>query len=154
MVFHENYSFILYQTFIGIHGLYSVLYFHFYVGYATDPKNSERRITEVDQFSPGLSREYLIKGFDDKDVQAYFKLMINMAVMLGADKDAAEKEMEDALKLELKLAEFALPREKRRNKTALYNPMPLKYVQDMYPEIPLVKYINDIYNSVDCDIKL
>ena len=146
MVFHENYSnsFILNQKFIGIHGLYSVLYFHFYVGYATDPKNSERRITEVDQFSPGLSREYLIKGFDDKDVQAYFKLMINMAVMLGADKDAAEKEMEDALKLELKLAEFALPREKRRNKTALYNPMPLKYVQDMYPEIPLVKYINDI----------
>merc|ERR1719365_118117 len=64
--------------------------------------------------------------------------------MLGADKDAAEKGMEDALKLELKLAEFALPREKRRNKTALYNPMPLKYVQDMYPEIPLVKYINDI----------
>jgi len=86
----------------------------------------------------------LIKGFDDKDVQAYFKLMINMAVMLGADKDAAEKELEDALRLELKLAEFALPREKRRNKTALYNPMPLKYVQEMYPEIPLVKYINDI----------
>merc|ERR1719365_324398 len=64
--------------------------------------------------------------------------------MLGADKDAAEKELEDALRLELKLAEFALPREKRRNKTALYNPMPLKYVQEMYPEIPLVKYINDI----------
>ena len=39
-------------------------------GYATDAKNSERRITEVDQLSPGLSREYLIKGFEDKDVQA------------------------------------------------------------------------------------
>ena len=37
---------------------------------ATDPKNSERRMLEVDQFSPGLSREYLIKGFEDKDVQA------------------------------------------------------------------------------------
>ena len=54
-------------------------------GYATNPKDSESRITEVDQFSPGLSREYLIKGFDDKDVQAYFKLMVDMAVLLGAD---------------------------------------------------------------------
>ena len=42
----------------------------FWSGYATDAKNSERRITEVDQLSPGLSREYLIKGFEDKDVQA------------------------------------------------------------------------------------
>ena len=113
-------------------------------GYTTDPKDSERRITEVDQFSPGLSREYLIKGYDDKDVQAYYKLMVNMAAMLGADEELAKKEMEEALKLELKLAEFALPREKRRNKTALYNPMPLPEIQKMYPELPLFDYINGI----------
>ena len=101
-------------------------------------------MTEVDQFSPGLNREYLIKGFEDKDVQAYYKLMVNMAVMLGAEEKRAEEEMEDALKLELKLAEFALPREKRRNKTALYNPMKLSEVQKLYPEIPLVDYINGI----------
>ena len=98
----------------------------------------------MDQFSPGLNREYLIKGFEDKDVQAYLKLMVNMAVMMGADRDQAEKEMEEALRLELQLAEFALPREQRRNKTALYNPMTLKEVQKFYPELPLVDYINGI----------
>ena len=113
-------------------------------GYATNPKDSESRITEVDQFSPGLSREYLIKGFDDKDVQAYYKLMVDMAVLLGADEEAAKKEMEDALRFELDLVKFNLPREERRNKTALYNPMPLTEVQKMYPEIPLVNYINGI----------
>merc|ERR550517_666091 len=52
--------------------------------------------------------------------------------------------MKEALMLELKLVEFALPREKRRNKTALHNPMKLSEVQKMYPEIPLVYYINGI----------
>ena len=99
---------------------------------------------EVDQFTPGLEREYLIKGFDDKDVQAYYKLMVNMAVMLGAEEELAKKEMEDALKLELKLAEFALSREDRRNETALYHPMPLSDIQSLYPEIPLLDYINGI----------
>ena len=113
-------------------------------GYSTNPKDSERRIIEVDEFIPGLGREYLIKGYDDKDVQAYYKLMVNMAVMLGADEELAKKEMEEALKLELKLVEFALPREKRRNKTALYNPMSLSEIQKMYPELPLLEYINGI----------
>ena len=81
----------------------------------TDPKNSVRRIMEVDQFSPGLSREYLIKGFEDKDVQAYYNYMINIAVLLGADKERAKEEMKEALMLELKLSELSLPREKRRN---------------------------------------
>ena len=117
---------------------------HPFQGYSTNPKDSERRITEVDQFSPGLSREYLIKGFDDKDVQAYYKLMVDMAVLLGASEEDAKTEMEEALRFELEMVKFNLPREERRNKTALYNPMPLKEVQNMYPEIPLVDYINGI----------
>ena len=40
--------------------------------------------------------------------------------------------------------ELALPKEERRNKTALYNPMPLRAVQEMYPELPLVEYVNGI----------
>ena len=44
----------------------------------------------------------------------------------------------------LQLVELALPKEERRNKTALYNPMPLRAVQEMYPELPLVEYVNGI----------
>merc|ERR550517_983299 len=50
--------------------------------------------------------------------------------------------MKEALMLELKLVEFALPREKRRNKTALHNPMALSEVQKLYPEFPMESYIN------------
>ena len=70
---------------------------------------------EVDQFYPGLSRKYLIKGLEDKDVQAYYNYMVNMAVLLGAERPRAEEEMKEALMLELQLAELSLPREERRN---------------------------------------
>ena len=113
-------------------------------GIGIDLKNTERRMMKVDQFSPGLSREYLIKGFEDKDVQAYYNLMVNMAVLLGAERPRAEQEMKEALMLELKLAELALPREERRNKTALYNPTRLGDLQKTYPEVPLVKFLNAV----------
>ena len=106
--------------------------------------NSKRRIITIDQFSPGLSREYLIKGLEDKDVKAYYDFMVNIAVLLGAEPERVELEMKESLLLELRLAEFSLPREERRNKTALYNPMSLAEVQEMYPELPLVSYINNI----------
>ena len=108
---------------------------------------------EVDQFSPGLSREYLIKGFEDKDVQAYYNYMVNLAVLLGADRPRAEEEMKEALMLELQLAELALPREKRRNQTALYNPTTLAELQKDYPEVPVVKYINAVTGYPPADVK-
>ena len=78
--------------------------------------DSERRIKEVDQLKPGISREYLIQGYNDKVVQAYHKLMVSMAVMLGAEGAQAMEEMKEALLLERELAEFSLTKEKRRNK--------------------------------------
>jgi len=122
------------------------------IGIGTDSKDSEKRILEIDQPGLGLSREYLIKGFNDKDVQAYYNYMVQTAVFLGADEEAAKVEMKEALELELKLAEMSLPREERRNKTALYNPMTIKEVQELYPEVPLLKYINDILGSGEVTI--
>ena len=118
----------------------------------TDPKNSVRRIMEVDQFYPGLSREYMIKGFEDKEVQNHYNYMIDIAVLLGADRERAKEEMKEALMLEIKLSEFSLPREKRRNKTALYNPMTLAEVQKMYPEVPLVSSINAVIDYEPANI--
>jgi hypothetical protein len=40
---------------------------------SSDSKNSSWRVIQFDQTSFGLSREYLVKGFEEKEVQAYFK---------------------------------------------------------------------------------
>ena len=122
------------------------------IGIGTDSKDSLKRILEIDQPGLGLSREYLIKGFNDKDVQAYYNYMVQTAVFMGASEEIAKVEMKEALELELKLAELSLPKEERRNKTALYNPMSLKQVQELYPELPLIQYVNDILGAADVTV--
>lgn len=58
----------------------------------------------MDQASLSLSREYLLKGLDEKLVQAYYQYMVDIAVLFGADKIDAEKELKEALFFEIKLA--------------------------------------------------
>lgn len=76
--------------------------FDFSVG--TDLKNSTRRIIDIDQAALGLSREYLIQGFDNKIVQAYHSYQVDMAVLYGAERTRAEKEMREVLDFEFALA--------------------------------------------------
>jgi hypothetical protein len=52
----------------------------------------------------GLSREYLIKGIDNPIVKAYHSYQVDMAVLYGAERSRAEKEMREVLDLEFALA--------------------------------------------------
>lgn len=58
----------------------------------------------MDQPSLGLSREFLVEGMNDKIVKAYYKYMIDIAVILGAPKEVAKKEMTESLEFEKALA--------------------------------------------------
>ena len=59
---------------------------------------------QIDQASLGLSREYLHKGFEDKLVKEYYKYQVDIAVIFGADRKTAEKDMLDALNFEITMA--------------------------------------------------
>lgn len=51
---------------------------------------------QLDQASLGMpDRSYLLRGLNDSAVAGYYKLMVESAVMLGADRSRAEKEMLD-----------------------------------------------------------
>lgn len=52
----------------------------------------------------GLRREFLTKGLDDKLVRAYYEYMVDIAVLFGADKSRATKELRESLEFEMKLA--------------------------------------------------
>lgn len=56
----------------------------------------------------GLSREYLSKGLEDKIVKAYYEYMVDIAVIYGANRNRAEKELMDSLKFEMKLANVSV----------------------------------------------
>lgn len=122
---------------------YSVDYFiDFSVG--VDVKNSTKRIIDLDQASLGLRREFLTKGLDDKIVRAYYNYMVDIAVLFGADKERAVRELRESLEFEMKLANISLPSEKRRNATALYNPMTIEQLQIKFPSIPWTEYMNTL----------
>jgi len=121
----------------------------------TDVKNSTWRILDFDQASLGLPRKYLIKGMDDPDIHAYYKYMVDMAVMMGAEREQALAELKESLLFEIQLANISLPAEERRNITKLYNKMTLGDISKLAPGVDWVVYVNNLLRAaghqVDAD---
>lgn len=59
--------------------------------------------------SLGMDREYLIKGFDDEYVAAYYSYAVDTAVIYGAERFNAELEMKDVVNFEIALANVSIP---------------------------------------------
>merc|ERR1711971_369474 len=94
----------------------------FYI--SADAKNNSYRVLHFDQASLGLSKEYWDKGMDEPEVKAYFKYMVDTAILFG-EEEIAKTEMRDVMNFESKLAKISAPKEERRNDTKLYNPTTL-----------------------------
>ena len=122
---------------------------HLIAGFTFDSLNSSKMLIHFPEYSLSIlgysSLTQLLKsGFDDPIVQLYYKLLVKGAVLFGANKKRAEKEMKEVVELEIKLANFTLPPEQKRNLSTLYHPLPLSEVQKLFPEVPLVQYIKAI----------
>ena len=87
----------------------------------TDLRNSSWRTLDLDQPRLRLKRKYLMKGEMDMDAsarplklnmytQAYLAYMTDVAVLLGADKKEAEKQMREVLEFEIKLLNITMSR--------------------------------------------
>ena len=109
-----------------------------------DLKNSSRRVLDLDQPTLGLSREYLVQGLQNYQVQAYYRYMQEVALMLGADRQAAQREMLEVLMFETQLANISLSSEQRRDSSMLYNPMKIKELYNLDPNTPWLEYINNL----------
>ncbi len=75
------------------------------VGINTDDKNTSRNVLMVDQ--PGLflgDREYYLDANKTKEREAYKKYMVDVALALGAEQDAATEQMQDILEFETAIA--------------------------------------------------
>lgn len=70
-----------------------------------DFRNNTNHVVDLDQATLGMpDRSYLLKGLNDSAVAGYYKLMVESAVMLGADRRRAELDMLEALAFETILA--------------------------------------------------
>lgn len=52
----------------------------------------------------GLSRDMLLKGFQDDIIRAYHAYMVNVSVYFGANRTTAQHEFEKVLLFEMMLA--------------------------------------------------
>ena len=113
-----------------------------------DLKNSSWRVLDLDQPTLGISREYLVAGLQHREVAAYLSYMVDIAIMLGADRQQAEVEMLEVVQFEMELANISLSREERRDSVSLYNPMTIKDLYQLDPATPWLEYINNLLTKV------
>merc|ERR1711953_320845 len=110
----------------------------------TDIKLSSWRVIDIDQASLGQAQTYLVKGLSDRTVAAYYKYMVNVAVLMGAERSVAERELKDSIEFEMELARASTPREMRRDSNRMYNPMMIRDLKEYAPMVPWLEYINNI----------
>ncbi|GLV37796.1 Neprilysin 2 [Carabus blaptoides fortunei] len=113
-----------------------------------NPKNSSQTVLFINQPLLGLKKEYLSKGLSNTIVKAYYKYMVNLAVILGGKRDYASKQLKQSLLFEMRLAKICLPKEQLRNFTELYNPITIRELQIRYPDISWLSYISKLLNGV------
>ena len=61
----------------------------------------------MDRAEPALDREYMAQGLSNELVQEYFSFMVDVAVILGANQNQAEKELSEVLRFEIEMAKVS-----------------------------------------------
>ncbi|KAH9413417.1 Membrane metallo-endopeptidase-like 1 [Dermatophagoides pteronyssinus] len=113
-----------------------------YIG--PDDRNSSLNIIQFDQTSLGLpSREYFLKENPNKEKDAYLELMIDIAELLGADRDYATVEMSKVLEFETQLANASMPEADRHDTSAIYNKKTIKQLKQLVPEFDWIGYLKN-----------
>lgn len=101
----------------------------------------------MDQPSFGHKWEYLIQGKDHDSVNRYYKYMVDIAVLFGADRQRATEEMRESLDLEIELAKISRSMEEEQDITMSYNPMKIADIQQKFPSIPWQEFLNKMLNQ-------
>lgn len=70
--------------------------------------------------------------------------MVDVAKALGADNMTAYNEMKAALDFEIELAKAMMPRVDRRNLTIILNRLTVQEIQDRFPYLNWLEYINKL----------
>ncbi|XP_015789311.1 neprilysin-1-like isoform X1 [Tetranychus urticae] len=108
-----------------------------------DDRNSSLHIIQIDQMSLGLpSQDYYLNPSSKKDKEAYYKLMVDIAILLGAEYDYAQQQMQQVLNFETKLANASLPESERQDTNAIYTKLTVQQLSDLIPEFNWLVYLN------------
>lgn len=101
-----------------------------------DLQNVGKRFITIGEPGLGVSDQLLKRGLNEPIVNAYYEFMVETAVLMGADRTRAKKEMLDVANFEINMAKcFYRPEHNSRSGT-FYNPMTIQQLSSKYPLIP------------------
>ncbi|RZC36911.1 endothelin-converting enzyme 1-like, partial [Asbolus verrucosus] len=112
-----------------------------------DVRNSSRSILQIDQ-PPIAYHEFMRKGFNESIIRSYYDYMVDIAIYFGADQEVAHHEMKDVLNFEIAMSRVAELSENRRNSSVEYNPMTIKELEQRFPYVPWLKFINEYLKPI------
>ena len=74
-----------------------------------DDRHSNNNIIQIDQLTLGLpSRDYFLYDESQRDLEAYHQYMTDVAVILGAERRDAEKQLWEVINFERQLANVSI----------------------------------------------
>ncbi|OCT94190.1 phosphate-regulating neutral endopeptidase PHEX [Xenopus laevis] len=133
------------QTLADLRRLYSTsVFLRVYV--AIDDKVSNNFILKLDQASLSLlsHEDYLDNSTIAKKYKdALLEFMVDVAVLLGANKTRAETDMKALIELETKLAQITVPQENRTSEM-MYNKMNISELSAMIPQFDWLSYLKNV----------
>lgn len=116
---------------------------------APDDRNSSFYIIKLDQASLSLSsrEDYITNTSSAQEYRAaLLRLMVDVAVMLGAEEETAEPQMTEALAFEVKLAHILIPYENRTSEN-MYNKYTLSRLQRSIPQFSWLSFVRAVIDS-------
>ncbi|XP_043483808.1 neprilysin-2-like [Leptopilina heterotoma] len=119
----------------------------FQFGNGVNFTNTNQHLYYIDHPKLGLSTPFLIREFNDTFVRAYYKYMIDVAVLLGANKTRAQKEMRDLMEFHIELAKSFKSPEDQRNISLYNNPMTMSEIEEKYGNIPWNDYFLKVFQN-------
>uniref|UniRef100_T1KLB5 Uncharacterized protein n=1 Tax=Tetranychus urticae TaxID=32264 RepID=T1KLB5_TETUR len=119
-----------------------------------DAKNSSNNIIQLDQGGLSLpSRDYYLnKSSDDEVLQAFKSFTVKVAVLLGGKQRDVEKQVDDLIEFETRLAEITVPSENRTDDDKIYQRITLQELQKAAPAINWITYFKEAFDQIEYNI--
>ena len=121
--------------------------FLFAAGSTQDPDNSEQVIANLDQGGLGMpDRDYYLKddAKSQETRQRYLQHVSKVFELMGESPDAAGKDADTVMRLEMALAKASLTRVERRNPHNLVHKMKLADLAQLAPNFDWAAYYRDL----------
>ncbi|KAH9513574.1 18S rRNA pseudouridine methyltransferase [Bulinus truncatus] len=119
-------------------------YYLLHCGVSADDKNSSVNILQMDQALLVLpSREYYLLKDHAHQKTAYGRLIRDIAKILGATGPDVQKQIDNIVSFETRIANATSPSEQKHDTGALYHKMTVRELQELIPTFNVLKYLRE-----------